>query len=147
FASPCCGVDLRRALRNRLRHDDAGARDAGRRSLPSASIRQGERLSRRVSGRLSRRRTGHRGRAARSDRQLYRRSDDAHAGMRDRRDGPLAAGKKTSTAGTRETDVTQPIDTIRPARLDDAADIAAIYNEGIRGRASTVETHERGAAE
>ena len=32
---------------------------------------------------------------------------------------------------------------IRPARPDDAAAIAAIYNEGIRGRQATFETRER----
>ncbi|MCQ3930826.1 MAG: N-acetyltransferase [Chloroflexi bacterium] len=33
--------------------------------------------------------------------------------------------------------------TIRPAELQDAAAIAAIYNEGIRGRSATFETQER----
>lgn len=33
--------------------------------------------------------------------------------------------------------------TIRPARLDDAAAIARIYNEGIRGRNATYEVEER----
>jgi L-amino acid N-acyltransferase YncA len=37
--------------------------------------------------------------------------------------------------------------TIRPARLADAAAIAAIYNQGIRGRAATFETAERTAEE
>jgi phosphinothricin acetyltransferase len=32
---------------------------------------------------------------------------------------------------------------VRPARPDDAAAIAAIYNEGIVGRMATFETHER----
>jgi L-amino acid N-acyltransferase YncA len=36
---------------------------------------------------------------------------------------------------------------VRPAQLADAAAIAAIYNEGIRGRQSTFETRERAAAE
>jgi L-amino acid N-acyltransferase YncA len=34
---------------------------------------------------------------------------------------------------------------IRPARLDDSSTIAAIYNQGIRGRQSTFETRERTA--
>jgi len=37
--------------------------------------------------------------------------------------------------------------TIRPARLDDAAAIAVIYNQGIRGRNATFETEERSADE
>ena len=37
--------------------------------------------------------------------------------------------------------------TIRPANSDDAAAIAHIYNEGIRGRAATFETRERTADE
>ena len=37
--------------------------------------------------------------------------------------------------------------TIRPARPDDAAAIAEIYNEGIRGRAATFETEERTPAD
>jgi L-amino acid N-acyltransferase YncA len=36
---------------------------------------------------------------------------------------------------------------VRPARPDDAASIAAIYNEGIRARIATFETRERSAAE
>jgi phosphinothricin acetyltransferase len=36
---------------------------------------------------------------------------------------------------------------VRAARRDDAAAIAAIYNEGIRGRASTFETRERSPAD
>lgn len=32
---------------------------------------------------------------------------------------------------------------VRPARLEDASAIAAIYNQGIRGRQSTFETRER----
>src|SRR5687768_8358102 len=36
---------------------------------------------------------------------------------------------------------------IRPARLDDSAAIAEIYNEGIRGRLATFETRERTAAD
>lgn len=35
--------------------------------------------------------------------------------------------------------------TVRPARLEDAAAIAEIYNQGIRGRNSTFETEERSA--
>ncbi|MEP7115976.1 MAG: arsinothricin resistance N-acetyltransferase ArsN1 family A [Acidobacteriota bacterium] len=38
---------------------------------------------------------------------------------------------------------TSPI-TVRPATRDDAADIARIYNQGIRGRGATFETRERG---
>jgi L-amino acid N-acyltransferase YncA len=34
---------------------------------------------------------------------------------------------------------------VRPATLDDAASIAAIYNQGIRGRMATFETAERSA--
>lgn len=37
--------------------------------------------------------------------------------------------------------------TVRPARRDDAARIAEIYNEGIRGRGATFETRERTADE
>lgn len=37
--------------------------------------------------------------------------------------------------------------TIRPARLADAAAIAVIYNQGIRGRQATFETEERTAEE
>jgi L-amino acid N-acyltransferase YncA len=33
--------------------------------------------------------------------------------------------------------------TLRPARLDDAAAIAEIYNQGVRGRGATFETEER----
>jgi L-amino acid N-acyltransferase YncA len=40
-----------------------------------------------------------------------------------------------------------PAPTIRPATVDDAEAIAAIYNEGIRGRGATFETRERTAAE
>jgi L-amino acid N-acyltransferase YncA len=36
---------------------------------------------------------------------------------------------------------------IRPAKLDDAAEIAVIYNQGIRGRNATFETEERSAEE
>jgi phosphinothricin acetyltransferase len=36
---------------------------------------------------------------------------------------------------------------VRPARLDDAAAIAAIYNEGIDGRLATFETHPREASD
>ncbi len=36
---------------------------------------------------------------------------------------------------------------VRAARLDDAAAIAAIYNQGIRGRGATFETEERTPAE
>lgn len=36
---------------------------------------------------------------------------------------------------------------VRPARLVDAAAIAAIYNEGIRGRMATFETRERSPAD
>lgn len=36
---------------------------------------------------------------------------------------------------------------VRPARLGDAAAIAAIYNQGIRGRGATFETEERTAEE
>ena len=36
---------------------------------------------------------------------------------------------------------------IRPAQLGDAGAIAAIYNEGIRGRMATFETRERSAAD
>jgi L-amino acid N-acyltransferase YncA len=34
---------------------------------------------------------------------------------------------------------------IRPAAVSDAAQVAAIYNEGIRGRRATFETTERSA--
>src|SRR4051794_24347544 len=37
--------------------------------------------------------------------------------------------------------------TVRPAELDDAAAIAEIYNQGIRGRGATFETEERTTAE
>jgi L-amino acid N-acyltransferase YncA len=37
--------------------------------------------------------------------------------------------------------------TVRPATPEDASAIAAIYNEGIRGRASTFETRERSPEE
>ena len=36
---------------------------------------------------------------------------------------------------------------IRPAQVGDAGSIAAIYNEGIRGRMATFETRERNAAD
>ena len=37
----------------------------------------------------------------------------------------------------------QPMVLVRPARHEDAAAIAEIYNQGIRGRGATFETKER----
>jgi phosphinothricin acetyltransferase len=43
--------------------------------------------------------------------------------------------------------VSQGAHSARPARLEDAPEICAIYNEGIRGRRSTFESEERNASQ